>query len=66
MHAARVSIVGHVQHIADSTGQTYSPTDTVTDLNPSLSTPLDVQVLALAELVEAALGLVAGMLDKDD
>lgn len=66
MHAARVTIAGYAQHIADATGQEFTPPQTYADISPNLGTPLDVQVLALAELTAAALGLLAGVLEKDE
>lgn len=66
MHAARQTIAAHAQQLADATGQTFEPPESFIDLKPNLGTPLDVQVLALAELTAAALGLLVGMLDKEE
>ena len=58
MDAARAAIVAHAEQLAAATEQTFELPETCQDLRPNLALPLDVQVLALAELVGSALRLI--------
>jgi hypothetical protein len=66
MHAARVAIAAHAEHIAAATEQPFELPETCRDLKPNMGAPLDTQLLALAELTAAALGLLVGVFDKAD
>lgn len=56
--AACDAIAENAQQIADRSGATFTPPDSYRDLRQNLAAPVETQLLVLAELVAAALGLL--------